>query len=1022
MWGVVAAVVLDAGQARAQMTLFADNFDRPDNRDIDAVSTGITNNTGTTFSASAVYTSPWVDPNTVGPGFGLPDGNAANGGGQQILNNELQLKYGPGTANAFVNHNFTNASILSAGGFSVSLDVLGYNQTTNQQGAAIAVGMSLVEAQAGHDAFDGQPSPVAKYTNAFPNGGFSGTILSDFYLGIRGDSTLAWGSGSGPATTAAISAKTGSIKATFGVTSFNAGAPVTYEVFYNGVSQGVGIFNWSGTNENYIGLDGRTNTEMRVDNLSIGTALPPPKPTVTIDRDSGNITLTNLTTSPVSISSYSFITASGGFNQAAWNSIQVQGIDTNDTWIRFTAPGSTTDLAEGTLGEYTIAATNPGTTDQINLGNAWRRSPFEDVAFELRDSNGNEVPTIVKYVGNNGNSFQVGDFSLNGTLDVADWVTLRSHLTSSVAALAPIDRYFAGDLNNDGLVNQIDFRTFKGFFPASGPNSFAAIIGVPEPSALVIGLVAGSIWVLSRGWSKKLTVGVLAVAAITGTSFIERATAVDLFVDTFDRPDSMNIDVVKTGITGSVGAALPADGVYTSPWVDPASETTGPDADPANGGGQRILANQYQKYAAGTANFFVNHNFTDAAITGAKGFRVTLDVADFSQATDGQGGAFAIGMSQAEAQAGHDAFDGLPIPAAKYTNAFPNGAFTGTILSDFYLGIRGNSTLAWGAGSSAPATAAVAAKTGTISAEFVANDFNAGSTVAYQVFYNGVAQGFGTFRWSGANENFIGVDARDAVSVSLDNFKIESVAGLTPQTLRLQINTSSGAASIVGGGSNNTLDFYEINSVAGGLLSGGFNGIRGDGGLPAGNGSGNGWELGGVNSPTSLTEAYLNDESTIAANAGALPLGVIWNTGANKRDLTFTYYNSSGTPQLGFVEYVASSTSADFDGDSDVDGADLLIWQRNLGTGSTHAQGDANGDSLVNASDLAIWRSTFGQPVATTTVTSVPEPASVALAGVLIVSLFLVSVRRQNCDAPRLGSLRLLRPVRANSAFADRIL
>src|ERR1700754_4785100 len=116
--------------ARA-VTLFADTFDRPDNRDIDAVTTGITNNTGTTFGASAVYSQPWIDPNSAAPVFGAPDADPANGGGQQILNNEYQLKYGVGTSNAFVNHNFTNASIVSAGGFAVSLDVLGYNQTTN---------------------------------------------------------------------------------------------------------------------------------------------------------------------------------------------------------------------------------------------------------------------------------------------------------------------------------------------------------------------------------------------------------------------------------------------------------------------------------------------------------------------------------------------------------------------------------------------------------------------------------------------------------------------------------------------------------------------------------------------------------------------------------------------------------------------------------------------------------------------------------------------------------------------------
>jgi hypothetical protein len=992
-WKLIFGMIVSAGLATSQaraITLFADNFDRPDNRDIDGAVTGITNNTGTSFGASAVYSSPWVDPATVAPLFGVPDAVPGNGGGQQVLSNEFQLKYGAGTANAFVNHNFTNASILSAGGFSVTLDVLGYNQATVGQGAAIAIGMSLTEAQSGHDANDGNPAPIAKYSNGFQDTAFASTVLSDFYIALRGNGTLAWGSGNAAPTSVAVAAKTGTIKASFGVTSFNAGSNVTYEVFYNGASQGVGSFTWSGTNENYIGLDGRDNTVVRVDNFSIDTAVPSPKPTLTVDRDTGNVTLKNLTNSPLSISAYSLITADGGFSQANWSKIQTQGIDVNDAWITLTAPGSTTDLAEGTLGEYTIAAVNPGTTDQINLGNAWRRSPFEDIAFELRDAAGNDVPTIVEYVGNGGSAFQLGDFSLNGALDAADWAVLRSHLTSSVAALAPIDRYFAGDLNNDGLVNSVDFHEFKGLFPASGPNSFEAVVGVPEPSTALLCLVGGAFFASRRRCRAKLAAGVVAVAAVCSGLLADRAAAADLFVDNFDRPDSVNIDAVKTGISGTVGTALPIDGVYTSPFVDPAAETTGPDADAANGGGHDILAGQLRlAVGAGTSNAYVNHNFTDAAITTAKGFRVTLDVASYNQATLGQGGGFAIGMSQAEAQSAGDS------QAAAPNNGMTH-AFGGTpnVISDFWLGLRGDNMVAWGAGNVAATTATVAANTGTISAEFVANDFTAGSTVAYQVFYNGVAQGHGVFKWSGANENYIGVDARDAAAVAFDNFKIETVIGLTPQSLRLQVNTATGAVSLVGGGASNALDFYEITSPGGGLIAGGFNGIRGDSGLPAGNGSGSGWELGGANSTTSLTEAYLLGESTIASSAISLPLGTIWNTAANQRDLTFTYADSTGASHLGFVEYVTGGVqSADFNGSGRVDGADFLIWQRNFGTGTTLGQGDANGDSVVNAADLAIWKSNFGQTSAVTAAAAVPEPAAALLASGLFAATWLVRRR-----------------------------
>ena len=151
--------------------LFTDNFNRPDNTDIDAVTTGIVNNTGTSFGASAVYSQPWIDPNSAAPTFGAPDADAANGGGQRILSNEYQLKYGVGTSNSFVNHNFTNAAILTAGTFAVSIDVVNYVQAGVGQGAAFAIGMSQAEALSAGDAISGcqtrrssqMPLPIQRF-------------------------------------------------------------------------------------------------------------------------------------------------------------------------------------------------------------------------------------------------------------------------------------------------------------------------------------------------------------------------------------------------------------------------------------------------------------------------------------------------------------------------------------------------------------------------------------------------------------------------------------------------------------------------------------------------------------------------------------------------------------------------------------------------------------------------------------------------------------------------------------------
>lgn len=87
----------------------------------------------------------------------------------------------------------------------------------------------------------------------------------------------------------------------------------------------------------------------------------------------------------------------------------------------------------------------------------------------------------------------------------------------------------------------------------------------------------------------------------------------------------------------------------------------------------------------------------------------------------------------------------------------------------------------------------------------------------------------------------------------------------------------------------------------------------------------------------------------------------------------------------------------DLDGDLDVDGSDLLRWQRGFGltAGATAADGDANGDGGVDAYDLWVIDRNFGetgvaniQPVSA----QVPEPAT---AGLLAAALMLLAGSRR---------------------------
>jgi hypothetical protein len=93
--------------------------------------------------------------------------------------------------------------------------------------------------------------------------------------------------------------------------------------------------------------------------------------------------------------------------------------------------------------------------------------------------------------------------------------------------------------------------------------------------------------------------------------------------------------------------------------------------------------------------------------------------------------------------------------------------------------------------------------------------------------------------------------------------------------------------------------------------------------------------------------------------------------------------NTLGAPNLFYLD-------GDFDLDGDVDGRDLMIWQRNYGYGdglalggevtALRTHGDTNGDWKVDGLDLADWQANYGSggSLAAST-TAVPEPATIAI-------------------------------------------
>lgn len=101
-------------------------------------------------------------------------------------------------------------------------------------------------------------------------------------------------------------------------------------------------------------------------------------------------------------------------------------------------------------------------------------------------------------------------------------------------------------------------------------------------------------------------------------------------------------------------------------------------------------------------------------------------------------------------------------------------------------------------------------------------------------------------------------------------------------------------------------------------------------------------------------------------------------------------YQDNGAPIIAGDDGSLVAESADFNGDSIVDGADFLIWQQGFGAAGTGtpSTGDANEDLDINAADLAVWQSQFGGPgLSTVAIASIPEPSTMVLAAGLVAAI-----------------------------------
>jgi autotransporter-associated beta strand protein len=77
---------------------------------------------------------------------------------------------------------------------------------------------------------------------------------------------------------------------------------------------------------------------------------------------------------------------------------------------------------------------------------------------------------------------------------------------------------------------------------------------------------------------------------------------------------------------------------------------------------------------------------------------------------------------------------------------------------------------------------------------------------------------------------------------------------------------------------------------------------------------------------------------------------------------------------ISVVMSVTPAPSGDYNVDGRVDGADMALWQRSLGS-TTNLAADGNGNGVIDAADLGVWSAAFGSSAIVPQV-GVPEPPS----------------------------------------------
>lgn len=701
--------------------------------------------------------------------------------------------------------------------------------------------------------------------------------------------------------------------------------------------------------------------------------IPQVNVTLTVNRDTGALTLTNSSGAPIDLTGYAITSPQGAIDASEIISITGNydtpippgngAIDNNNPW-QISSSTSSLFREQSTGDKGTLAI---GTSVPLGDAGAWVQSIYEDWTLQVTLPNGTVATGNVAFTGNGGQAFDRSDLDFDGVIAPDDWLKFRGNYFDQFSGLSAAESYEFGDLDGDGDNDFADYRLFRtDYIAANGLAAFESLTGVPEPSGLGLVATLGALLPFCR----RRRVAVASVRPRRDTGFVAHrgwraptivlAVATTITVGASSRPAVAALKHKYTfngGVADSVGTA---HGALFGSATTAAGQLVLP-----GGAGDYLSLNAAQIGIAAYTDLTIESWFTvDAHVTWQRLF----DFGDRDVPASGQG--YIYYAPQGGAGTGLGVFATLGT-RTEVTHTLPTAG------QKHHLALVIDSNANGGSNQLAiyldGALAASSGHTRSLSNVLQTYAYLGKSLIAADPHFDGAIDEFRI------HDN----------AFSLAAVQASFAQGPTP-VVRLRVNTVTGEASLVtDSGTPIAFDYYEVRSAGNQLNTATWSSLDDQNFDSAGPGVGEGWEEADQSNASRLAEFFLQGDSNLTP-ADPLELGRLFNpavagVGVNG-DLTFKLGAQGNQLTIGGVEYFRPPTFADFNVDGRVDGQDFLAWQRGFGKASavTLADGDADFDGDVDATDLGLWKAAFGNatfahPANVAASSAVPEPGGALL-------------------------------------------